>query len=124
VKTEQRFAAAGSLLAAISVIAGAFGAHLLRNRLTPDLLQTFETGARYQMYHALALFAAAWAYSRWPGPQIQIAGWLFLGGTVAFSGSVYALSLSGVRAWGAVAPVGGTAFAAGWLLLFWGIWKG
>ncbi len=123
-KTDQIFAAAGALLAAISVVAGAFGAHLLRQRLTPDLLGTFETGARYQMYHAFALLAVSWAYGRWPGQQIQIAGWLFLAGAVVFSGSLYALSLSGARAWGAVTPVGGAAFIAGWLLLLWGIWKG
>ena len=123
-KTDQVFAAAGALLGAVSVIAGAFGAHLLKQRLSSDLLGAFETGARYQMYHALALLTVAWACNRWPGPQIQVAGWLFLGGTMVFAGSLYALSLTGGRPWGAVTPIGGAALIAGWLLLLWGIWKG
>jgi len=121
--TERLFSAAGALLAAISVISGAFGAHMLKGRLSPDLLASFETGARYQMYHALALFAAAWAYSRFPCPSIQIAGFLFIAGTLVFSGSLYVLTLSGMRWWGAVTPFGGTALILGWILLFWGFWK-
>jgi len=97
--------------------AGAFGAHALRARLAPDLLVIFETGARYEMYHALALVAVAWAAQRWPGPATSAAGWLFVAGTLLFSGSLYALALSGVRAIGAVTPFGGVAFLAGWALL-------
>jgi uncharacterized membrane protein YgdD (TMEM256/DUF423 family) len=113
----RTFLALGALSAAISVAAGAFGAHALGGRLAPQLLAVFETGARYQMFHALGLVAAAWAADRFPGAAAAWAGWLFVAGTVLFSGSLYALALSGVRAFGAVTPFGGTAFIAGWLAL-------
>jgi uncharacterized membrane protein YgdD (TMEM256/DUF423 family) len=114
---ERLLFALGAASALISVGAGAFGAHALRARLSPDLLDVFETAARYQMYHALGLFAAAWAVTRWPGPWPVRAGWLFVGGTLLFSGSLYALALSGVRWLGAVTPFGGVAFLAGWICL-------
>jgi uncharacterized membrane protein YgdD (TMEM256/DUF423 family) len=88
-----------------------------------DLLQVFETGVRYQMYHALALFAVAWAASRWPGSAINAAGWLMVAGVVIFSGSLYTLALSGARWWGAVTPIGGVLLIAGWAALGWGILK-
>ena len=114
---DRIFVALGALSAASSVAAGAFGAHALRERLSPDLLAVFETGARYQMYHALGLVAVAWATARWPGQAAPIAGWLFVAGTVLFSGSLSALALTGVRALGAITPVGGIAFLAGWAVL-------
>jgi uncharacterized membrane protein YgdD (TMEM256/DUF423 family) len=114
---DRLFFALGAASAFIAVAAGAFGAHALRGRLEPDLLTVFDTGARYQMYHALALMAAAWAVARWSGPLVVWAGWLFLVGTVLFSGSLYALALSGVRWLGAITPLGGLAFLAGWLCL-------
>jgi uncharacterized membrane protein YgdD (TMEM256/DUF423 family) len=114
---DRTFLALGAISAAISVAAGAFGAHALKARLSPDLLAIFETGARYQMYHAVGLALAAWAASRAPGAAAAWAGWLFVAGTVLFSGSLYALALSGVRALGAVTPFGGVAFIAGWLAL-------
>ena len=114
---DRIFFAIGSASALIAVGAGAFGAHGLRTRLTPDLLAVFETGARYQMYHALGLLAVAWAAARWPGPWPPRAGWLFVLGTVLFSGSLYALALSGLRWLGAVTPLGGVAFLAGWCCL-------
>ena len=114
---DRLFFALGALSAFVSVAAGAFGAHALRARLAPDLLVIFETGARYEMYHALALVAVAWAVQRWPGPATSAAGWLFVAGTLLFSGSLYVLALSGVRAIGAVTPFGGVAFLAGWALL-------
>jgi uncharacterized membrane protein YgdD (TMEM256/DUF423 family) len=113
---DRTFLALGALSAAISVAAGAFGAHALKARLSPDLLAVFETGARYEMYHALGLVAAAWATTRSPAAAAW-AGWLFVAGTVLFSGSLYALALSGVRALGAVTPFGGVAFIAGWIAL-------
>ncbi len=122
-KTEQVFAGIGALLAALSVAAGAFGAHILKSRLPPDALAIFETGARYQMYHALALFAVAWGYSRWPGRAIQVSGWCFVAGIVIFCGSLYALSANGPQFWGAVTPAGGVAFLVGWAMLLWGIRK-
>jgi uncharacterized membrane protein YgdD (TMEM256/DUF423 family) len=109
----------GASSAFVSVAAGAFGAHALKDRLAPDLLAAFETGARYQMLHALGLLAAGWAAVRWPGGAATLAGWLFAVGTVLFSGSLYALALTGARWLGAVTPVGGVAFLLGWLALAW-----
>jgi len=114
---DRRFFGLGALSAMIAVAAGAFGAHALRTKLTPDYLAVFETAARYQMYHALGLLAVAWALSRWPGHLPVWAGWLFVAGTVLFSGSLYLLALTGARWWGAVTPLGGVAFLAGWLCL-------
>jgi uncharacterized membrane protein YgdD (TMEM256/DUF423 family) len=114
---DRLFFTLGSLSGLIAVAAGAFGAHGLRARLSPDLLAVFETAARYQMYHALALLAVAWAVTRWPTPQATWAGWLFVAGTVIFSGSLYALALTGVRWLGAITPLGGVAFLAGWACL-------
>jgi uncharacterized membrane protein YgdD (TMEM256/DUF423 family) len=117
---DRLFFALGSASALVAVGAGAFGAHGLRPRLTPDQLAVFETAARYQMYHALALLAVAWATTRWPGPWPARAGWLFLVGTLLFSGSLYTLALSGVRWVGAITPFGGAAFLAGWACLLLG----
>jgi uncharacterized membrane protein YgdD (TMEM256/DUF423 family) len=114
---DRLFFGVGALSALVSVAAGAFGAHALRSRLTPELLAVFETAARYQMYHALGLLAVAWATSRWPGALPVWAGWLFVAGTVLFSGSLYILSLTGIRWWGAVTPFGGVAFLIGWMCL-------
>ncbi len=114
---DRLFFGLGSGSAFLAVAAGAFGAHALRARLSADLLAVFETGARYQMYHALGLIAVAWAAARWPGPWPVRAGWLFLAGTVLFSGSLYALALSGARWLGAITPLGGVAFLLGWICL-------
>src|SRR5687767_6691824 len=114
---DRLFFSIGALSALVSVAAGAFGAHALRGRLTPEYLAVFETAARYQMYHALGLVAVAWAITRWPGPLPVWAGWLFVAGTVLFSGSLYILALTGIRWWGAVTPLGGVAFLAGWVCL-------
>lgn len=121
---DRAFALAGSLSAFIAVAAGAFGAHALRARLEPGLLLTFESGARYQLYHALALFAVAWAATRWPGTPVRLAGWLFIAGTVLFSGSLYVLALTGARWIGAITPLGGLLFLGGWVALAIGIAKG
>jgi uncharacterized membrane protein YgdD (TMEM256/DUF423 family) len=86
------------------------------------MLQVFETGVRYQMFHALGLLAVAWATTRWPGTAVNAAGWLFLAGTLLFSGSLYLLALTGQRWLGAVTPLGGVCFLVGWLLLAWGAW--
>lgn len=114
---ERRFFALGALSALVAVAAGAFGAHGLRAQVAPEMLAVFETGARYQMYHAFALLAAAWAATRWPGGRVRAAGWLFVAGTLLFSGSLYLLVLTGVRSLGAVTPFGGVAFLAGWACL-------
>jgi uncharacterized membrane protein YgdD (TMEM256/DUF423 family) len=110
---------AGSLLAGGGVGLGAFAAHLLRGRLTPEQLATFETGVRYQMYHALALLALAWAAAAWPERGLAAAGWLLLSGTVLFSGSLYLLALTGARWIGIVTPVGGVVMIAGWAVAVW-----
>ena len=111
---ERLFIIMGALSGAIGVAAGAFGAHALRARVEPRMLEVFETGARYQMYHALAILAAAWMVSRFPGALMTASGWLFMAGTVLFSGSLYAMALTGVRALGAITPLGGVCFIAGW----------
>ena len=114
---ERTFFALGSLSAFVAVAAGAFGAHALKARLAPDMLAVFEVAARYQMYHALGLIACAWAIGRWPGTLTLAAGWLFVAGTMVFCGSLYALSLTGIRGLGAITPFGGLAFLAGWICL-------
>jgi len=115
----RAWVAAGAVSAAIAVAAGAFGAHALRQRLGADALAVWETAARYQMYHALALLAVAGAAHAWGGRAPRAAGALFVAGTVLFSGSLYALALTGVRGLGAVTPFGGGAFLAGWGCLAW-----
>jgi uncharacterized membrane protein YgdD (TMEM256/DUF423 family) len=117
------FAVLGSLSAFVAVAAGAFGAHTLKQRLSADMLAIFETAARYQMYHAIALLAVAWAESRWPGIPTHLSGWSFIAGTALFSGSLYLLSFSGLRWLGAITPLGGLAFLVGWLSLAWSIWR-
>jgi len=107
----------------LSVAAGAFGAHALRSRLAPDMLAVFETGSRYQMYHAIALVLVGLIATRTQGASVTVAGWAFLAGTVLFSGSLYALTLTGTRALGAITPFGGVAFIVGWLALAWAGWK-
>jgi uncharacterized membrane protein YgdD (TMEM256/DUF423 family) len=99
------------------VAAGAFGAHGLKGRLSLDEMAVFETAVRYQMWHALALFGAAWACSQWPGRAPRAAGACFAIGILLFSGSLYALALTGLHALGAVTPFGGLALMAGWVLL-------
>lgn len=96
----------------------------MRARLAPDLLAVFETGSRYQMYHALALFVVAIAATRWPIMPVRAAGWLFIAGTLLFSGSLYALALTGARSLGAITPVGGLCFLAGWVTLAYAAVKG
>jgi uncharacterized membrane protein YgdD (TMEM256/DUF423 family) len=117
----RAFALAGAVLALLAVAFGAFGAHALRSRVAPELLATFETGVRYHMYHALALFVCAWVMDRWPSPQVVWAGWLLVAGIVVFSGSLYLLTFTGARWWGAVTPLGGVALLAAWLCLAWGV---
>lgn len=114
---ERLFVIIGALSGGLSVAAGAFGAHALRARVEPRLLEVFETAARYQMYHALALLGVAWIAGRVPGSLNTAAGWLFVAGTVLFSGSLYAMTFTGIRALGAITPLGGVCFIAGWVCL-------
>ncbi|MDE2824771.1 MAG: DUF423 domain-containing protein [Gemmatimonadota bacterium] len=120
---EKLFAITGGISALLGVVAGAFGGHGLKDRISPEMLEIFETAVRYQMYHAFGLFFVAWAVSRWPDAVPSAAGWSFIAGTVLFSGSLYVLSLAGIRWLGAVTPLGGVAFIVGWILLVYGIYR-
>jgi uncharacterized membrane protein YgdD (TMEM256/DUF423 family) len=107
----------GALNAALAVALGAMGAHALKARLTPELLAVFQTGVQYHFYHALGMLLMGLAASRWPESGLLAwSGWLMLAGIVLFSGSLYVLSIAGLRGFGAVAPFGGTAFIVAWVL--------
>jgi uncharacterized membrane protein YgdD (TMEM256/DUF423 family) len=111
---DRTIFALGCVCALAGVAAGAFGAHALRAQLAPEMLAVFETGVRYQLLHALALLAAAWAATRWPGRLVNAAALLFVTGIVLFSGSLMLLATTGLRALGMITPLGGVAFIAGW----------
>ena len=113
----------GSLFAFVGVALGAFGAHTLKETLSLEHLNVFETAVRYQMYHAFALFLAGWAFQKYQHGLFPRAGWLFVAGIVLFSGSLYLLVLTGIRAFGVVTPVGGLSFLSGWLFLALAFWK-
>lgn len=110
------FLAIAAIFGGLSVGAGAFATHALRERLSERSLEIFETAARYQMYHALALLLVALLISRaeFPQPLFVVAGWSFIIGVLIFSGSLYALSLTNIKVLGAITPLGGAAFIAGW----------
>jgi len=114
---DRTFMFVGALMGLVGVGLGAFGAHGLRGRLSPEMLAIFETGVRYQMYHALALLAVAALMSRNEGRAMVVAGWSFTTGILIFSGSLYALALTGVTALGAITPIGGVALLVGWVAL-------
>jgi uncharacterized membrane protein YgdD (TMEM256/DUF423 family) len=119
----QRFLVLGSIIAGLGVAAGAFGAHALKEILEAPMLQVFETATRYVMYHAVGLCIVSWAIDRYPEQRLEKSGWLFILGILLFSGSLYVVSLAGIRWVGAVTPIGGLAFMAGWGLLGWGVWR-
>lgn len=121
---DRTFFLIGSGLGFLAVALGAFGAHALKAKLDADMLGVFETGVRYQFYHALALLVVAWACAHWTSSAMSIAGWLFVAGVALFSGSLYALALTGIKALGAVTPVGGVCFLAGWACMAYAAWKG
>jgi uncharacterized membrane protein YgdD (TMEM256/DUF423 family) len=120
---DRRFLGIGAVSAFLAVAAGAFGAHALRDAVTPDRLAVWETAARYQMYHALGLLLVAYLASHKEAGPARLAGWLFAAGTVVFSGSLYLLTVTGMTWLGAVTPVGGLAFLAGWAALAWTAFK-
>jgi uncharacterized membrane protein YgdD (TMEM256/DUF423 family) len=120
---ERHFLGIGALSAAIAVAAGAFGAHGLRDMVTAERLVIWETAARYHMYHALGLLIVAYLASQKSGGPARVAGWLFVAGTILFSGSLYTLTLTGITILGAITPLGGVALIAGWLVLAWGVWR-
>lgn len=119
----QILIALGGLSAGLAVAAGAFGAHMLKAVLEAPMLAVFETAARYQMYHALGLVAAGLSGEALDCPQMARAGWSFAAGTLLFCGSLYGVSLLGIRWLGAVTPLGGLAFILGWSLLGWYAWR-
>ncbi len=114
---EKYFLSAGSLSAFLAVAAGAFGAHFLKRHLDAEMLSVFETAVRYQLYHALALGLVAFALRGSNGKWGKAAGWLFISGTILFSGSLYVLSMTGIKWFGIITPLGGMAFLLGWLSL-------
>ena len=120
---SQRFLVLGTVFAGLAVAVGAFGAHALKDILDEHRLQVFDTATRYQMYHAFGLCIVAWAIDRYPGQRLEQSGWLFTIGILLVSGSLYVVSLAGVRWMGAVTPIVGAAFLAGWLLFGWRIWR-
>ena len=118
---DRTFLFFGAVAGFVAVAFGAFGAHALRSKLSPDMLAVFETGVRYQMFHALALLVTAIAVARFDGWVARAAGWCFLAGIVLFSGSLYVLAITRIPALGAITPFGGLAFIAGWLVLVWAL---
>ncbi|MEO8260500.1 MAG: DUF423 domain-containing protein [Acidobacteriota bacterium] len=114
---DRTFLLVGALAGFAGVTLGAFGAHALRGRLSPEMLVVFETGVRYQMYHALAILAIGLIATRMSGWLIVSAGWLMTAGIVLFSGSLYLLAFTGVTVLGAITPIGGVAFLLGWACL-------
>ncbi len=106
-------------MAGTAVAAGAFGAHALKDRIAPELLAAFSTGAKYQMFHALALLAVAWAVTRWPEARLGLGGWMLAAGTVVFSGSLMLMAVTGARWLGAITPLGGLLLIGGWAVLTW-----
>jgi len=121
--TARGWVAVGAVSAAVAVALGALGAHAMRSRLDPEMLAVFETGTRYQMYHAIGTLAVAAWLMRGSNPALLAAAWLFPIGTILFSGSLYAMAWTGVRALGAITPFGGLCFIAGWLGFAWGVWR-
>ena len=119
---DRTFSFIGAILGFIGVALGAFGAHGLRGRLSPEMLAIFETGVRYQMYHVFAILIIAAAIGHLGTARVLvIAGWCFFAGILLFSGSLYVLSLTGVGTLGAITPLGGVLLLAGWaLLIFFG----
>jgi uncharacterized membrane protein YgdD (TMEM256/DUF423 family) len=117
---EKTFLLLASIFSGLAVALGAFGAHALESRMSAELLTTFEVGVRYHFYHALALLGVVAVISRWPESGLAVwAGWLFVIGILIFSGSLYILAFTGVRWLGAITPIGGVAFIAGWVCLVW-----
>src|SRR5436190_2445465 len=116
-RMDKTFLLIGAVAGFLAVALGAFGAHALRARLSPDMLAVFETGVRYQMYHAIAIVLVGLIAARLDGWLIRSAGWSFAAGIVLFSGSLYVLATSGITVFGAITPLGGLAFLAGWTFL-------
>jgi uncharacterized membrane protein YgdD (TMEM256/DUF423 family) len=120
---SRKFGYLGAVLAGLSVAAGAFGAHSLKGIISVDMLVVFETAVRYQMYHALALLVVSGMLNHLPERGLRVVGWCFVAGIVLFSGSFYVVALTSTRWVGAITPLGGVAYLAGWVTLAWNLWK-
>jgi uncharacterized membrane protein YgdD (TMEM256/DUF423 family) len=120
---DRTFLSIGASSAFLAVALGAFGAHILKKHLSTEMLSVFETGVRYQMYHSLGLILAVIALKDYPGKEMAVTAWLFTVGIILFSGSLYLLSISGIKWLGAITPVGGLAFLAGWANWVIIVWK-
>lgn len=121
----KTFIVIGAVAMALGVVLGAFGAHGLKARLTPDLLAVYQTGVEYHLYHALGLILVGILVVQFPHISgLKVGGWLLLAGILVFSGSLYVLAISGVRWLGAVTPIGGLAFIAGWVWIAWSLVRG
>jgi uncharacterized membrane protein YgdD (TMEM256/DUF423 family) len=123
VNAARIFLLLGAIYGLLGVAGGAFGAHALKSRLTPEMLAVYHTGIEYQFYHALALLAVGLLILLRPVPGLPLAGWCFAAGVLLFSGSLYLLALTGVRWLGAITPAGGLLFLAGWVALIWVVWR-
>jgi uncharacterized membrane protein YgdD (TMEM256/DUF423 family) len=122
---SKTFLLLAALACMLAVLLGAFGAHALRGKLTPDLLAIYQTAVQYHFWHALGLLAVGIVALHLPASApLRWAGWLMLAGIVIFSGSLYLLASTGVRWLGAITPIGGTAFIAGWALFAFAIARG
>jgi uncharacterized membrane protein YgdD (TMEM256/DUF423 family) len=117
-QTAKLFLVLGAVNALLAVLLGAFGAHALKVRLSPELMAIYQTGIHYHLFHALGLLVIGLLAIQLPGSAyLKWSGWLMLGGIVLFSGSLYVLSISGWRWLGAITPLGGSAFILAWALL-------
>src|SRR5262245_54870109 len=115
---DRTFLLIGAVFGFLGVALGAFGAHALKSRLSPEMLTVFETGVRYQMYHTFAVLIVAAAIGHIGNARLLVvAGWLFSAGILLFSGSLYVLALAGVGIFGAITPIGGLLFLIGWACL-------
>jgi uncharacterized membrane protein YgdD (TMEM256/DUF423 family) len=122
--TARSLLAVAALLMLLAVGAGAFGAHALKSRLAPDMAAVWQTAVQYHAWHALGLLAIGVLLVQWPGRSaLAVAAWLLIVGIVLFSGSLYAMALTGIRGLGAITPVGGVAFLGGWAALAWACWR-
>lgn len=122
--SSRRLIAVGCILAGIGVAAGAFGAHMLKTMLEPPMLAAYDTGTRYQMYHAFGMIVAGMAARLFGDPRLVTAGWIFAAGMVMFCGSLYGIALGGLKWLGPITPLGGLTFIIGWGLFGWRLWRG
>jgi len=122
--SSRRLIAIGCIVAAVGVAAGAFGAHMLKTILEPPMLAAYDTGTRYQMYHAFGMILAGITARTFSDPRLVTAGWIFAVGMVMFCGSLYGIALAEIKWFGPITPLGGLTFIIGWGLLGWRVWRG